>query len=295
MQGPNLVDATWDIQKYALDLLELSRGRGIDFKALELLADSENRLLRQKLAGLLGDLQGPVAVLLERFLADEHPFVRRSALQSLTNRRDPATLRVARFVAEDSYIHLRAMAIRSVGDVYGVDAGYARELLPFVLACLENPWPGDTVAVYGSQQDGGEVAVVEACLLTLTRVTGVHPGFRLVAEMGDHKALETAARDVLAKTPRGVEILEGWRQVVAAEPEERRLPFLFEHLQKDVDPENILRAMRELNRLTKQSTGFPPAALVQTGDDTDARNAIRLWMKDGREACVNAWKEIVGK
>lgn len=291
MQAGGMVDSTWDIQRYAMDLLELSRGRGVDYDVLGMLAKSESQILRQRLAGVLGDLQGPVSGLLEQLLADEHPLVRQGALISLANRRDPMVLRRARFLVEDSYIFLRSIALKKVGDVYAVDADAARALLPLMLTCMEEPWPGDPVPNYAAQHDGGVLDVIESCLVSMTRITGLHPGFDKIADLADHRKTAAVARAIAGRTEEGRRVLDTWAEVVTAEEPEVRIPWLVEHLEKDADPENLLRAMRELHRLTGRSDGFPEGVLPQTGNDTEARNTIRRWMKDGRALCVAAWRK----
>jgi hypothetical protein len=48
--------------------------------------------------------------------------------------------------------------------------------------------------------------------------------------------------------------------------------------------------MRELHRLTGRDETFPEGVLPIRGDDTDARNLIRQWMKStNREATLKAW------
>ncbi len=282
----------WDIRRYSLDLLELSRGRGMDFDAVLPLAEGPNRILRQKLASMLGEVRGPVGPTLLRLAADESPMVRRNAVASLALRKDRDLLLQVPYLVEDSFIFLRADAIRHAGDIHGVDPGLARALLPLLVSCLEEPWPGDPIPTYPGQRDPGSVEVMSSAMLTLKRLTGLHHGFAEENEIADPRRRDALAKRMLEEPALREEILAKWREVAPPRPATERLPYLVEHL-SDRDPENVLRAMRELQRLTGRSDGFPPEALRMTGDDTDARNAIRTWMGSGRSKALETWKGIV--
>jgi len=279
IESNGLSERGWDVENYAMRLLAVSGGRGIDFEMLSGMAASPNRILRKRLADTLGELPGAEATAaLERLVSDEHPIVRRAALRAMRDRGDAAVLRLAPYLVEDSYIFIRSDTLRTIGERNSADPGGVRALLPLLVSCIEDPWPGSEPSSMAPMIPGGKADVVEAAALSLVRATGLHPGFSDRAMDFEWKERQDTAKRLAGDAELRRVVAAEWRRTVPARAPEERVPYLEEHL-KDRDPENVLRAMREILRITGQKRDFPPAALEQTGDDTNARNAVREWMK----------------
>ncbi len=296
-------DTGWDIQTYGLRLFEVARGRGVDPGLLGSLAKSRNSIVRQRLAHTLESATGAeTGVLLQELLRDEVPTVRRAAIHTLRKRKDPLLLDLLDYLVEDAHIYCRADTLKSVGELRGVAPDRVREALPVLVSCLEDPWPGppvDPASPLAPYFAGARAEVVEGSALSLYMITFQCPGFLLPpAEKGgrpelailDNRKRADIAASLAADPARRKAVADEWHAVVRVREEKERIPALVQRLE-DRDPENVLRAARELHRLTKESTGFPESILVQGKDDTDARNTIRDLRKKGEwRKVADAWK-----
>jgi hypothetical protein len=282
-----------DITGYILRMFEVTEGRGLDEGLLELLARDPNTLVRQRLASALNDAKilGPGALRALRVLvADESCLVRRPAIRGLFERNDPWVIDNLRYLVEDSYVFIRSDAIRFAGELVGHFPNKVRALVPLFVSCIEEPWGGAVGSNFVRVADPGRVEVVEAAALSLFRATGESHGFSELAMTYDWKKRAALAKRIVDDAAHRAEVVAEWRKIVPAEPAEVRVPHLVRRLLEDRDPENVLRAMRELKRITGRADTFPPEALVTGGDDTAARDAVRLWIERGdRDRAAAAW------
>lgn len=297
VEDRGLTDEGWDVERYALRLLELGRGKGIPPGLLARLAKNPNQILRQVLAGTLESVPGEEATsLLEALAADEVSVIRKRAVYSLMRRKDPAVLRLAPWLAEDSYIYVKADTVKAIDEVRSVDPRGVREMIPFLVACIEDPWPGDGPAPDTPQArmlESGKADIVELAVLALYHLRKACPGFE-VGQVEDWKKRAEICRGLVADPAKRKAVVDEWRKTVPAWPQEKRIPALVRRL-GEADPENVVRAMRELVRLTGDAAGFPPASLKATGDDTEARNAVREWRKTpGYRETLDRWKAKAG-
>ena len=286
-------DRNWDLQAYALRLFEVGRGRGVDPALLKTLAHSGSPVIRQRLANALETITGAeVAGLLRELVGDESPTVRRSAVLTLRKRKDRLLLELLSYLVEDSYIYVRSDALRTVGELKAQAPEKCREALPLLVSCLEEPWPGPDVEAsspLASYFSNAKADVVEACALSLYMIAGQSPGFEPNAILDGRKRPATC--QALAGDPaKRRAAAEEWRKTVPPWPEPRRVPFLVLRLE-DRDPDNVVRAARELARIVPGGPGFPREVLDRGPDDTGARNAVRDLRKRGEWAkTVEAWK-----
>ncbi len=297
VEDQGLSEEGWDLEFYGLRLIELARGQGVPEGLLTRLAGNPNALVRQRLAGALEAVPGEEAAgILERLAGDEVAVVRRGASLALLKRKDPRVLRLAPWLLEDSYIYVRSDILKAVGEVRGADPEGARAAVPLLVACLEDPWPGQGPAPDTPQArmlEDGKAQVVEEAVLSLHRITRSSPGFE-VGELEDWKKRAEICRALAADPARRKAVADEWRKTVAPWPPEKRIPPLVRRL-GEADPENVVRAMRELARLTGDSTGFPPAALRPAGDDVEARDSVREWRKTpGFQTTLDHWKAKAG-
>jgi HEAT repeat protein len=246
-----------------------------------------------KVAGALETFPGNApTVVLERLCGDEGPTVRRSAVRALRKRKDPLLLDLLPYLVEDSLVWVRSEALRSVGELTGVDPEGCRNAVPLIVSCFETPWPGeapDPTSSAAQSWDAARTDVIEACALSLNRVAGRAYGFR-PEELLDWKRRAQVASALAADDALRAKAVARWRESYAPWPEEKRIPPLVKRLD-DRDPDCVLRAMRELARLTKDTTGFPAGVLERSGDDTPNRNLIREWAKGPEKAkCLEHWR-----
>lgn len=293
IEDRGLSDAGWDLQAYALGLVEVSMGRGVDPSLLEKLSRSQSPIVRQRLANALETVTGEAAGrILEDLLGDESPTVRRSAVLTLRKRKDPRILALAPRLVEDSYVYVRSDTLRTIGELTGVDPEGCRAALPLLVSCLGEPWPGEPAAP-GSPLfqflESGKAEVVEAAAQSLYMITRKSPGFGK-GEILDAARRTEICRALAADPERRRAVVEEWGATVEPYPGETRRAALRAKVLADRDPENVVRAMRELARLGVSTEGFPPEALERKDDDSAARNAVREWWKTGaREALREAW------
>lgn len=295
-------DDAWDVQTYGLRLFEVARGRGVDPALLRALAKSRNSIVRQRLAHTLENTSGAeTGELLRDLVGDEVPTVRRAAIYTLRKRKDPMLLDLLPYLLEDAHIYCRADTLKSVGELRGVLPDRIRSVVPVLVACLEEPWPGppiDPASPLAPYFSGARAEVVEGAALSLYMITNRCPGFVIPAADGgkpelailDNRKRSDIAAGLAADPAKRRAVADEWHQTVPAWPESNRVPSLVQRLE-DRDPECVLRACRELARITKETAGFPPSLLVQGKDDTEARNLIREMRKKGEWAkVVEAWK-----
>jgi hypothetical protein len=295
-------DAAWDIQTYGLRLFEVARGRGVDPALLRTLSKSRNSIVRQRLAHTLENTAGAVTgELLRELVGDEVPTVRRAAIYTLRKRKDPMLLDLLPYLLEDAHIYCRADTLKSVGELRGVVPDRIRSVVPVLVACLEDPWPGppiDPASPLAPYFAGARAEVVEGAAISLYMITFQCPGFVIPAPDGgkpelailDNRKRSDIAGALSADPAKRKEVADEWHRTVPAWPETNRVPALVQRLE-DRDPECILRACRELARITKETTGIPESLLVQGKDDTAARNVIREMRKKGEWAkVVEGWK-----
>ncbi|MCK6481243.1 MAG: HEAT repeat domain-containing protein [Planctomycetes bacterium] len=307
IEDEKLSDAGWDLQAYALGLVEAAGGRGADPALLERLSRSPAPVLRQRLANSLAAVPGDGArAVLEHLLFDETATVRRSAVLTLMKRREPRLLDLLPVLLEDCYIYIRSDAVRAVGELRGTEAARCRALVPVLVSCLEHPWEGEPAAPgtpLAGFQRAGMVDVVESAALALWQVAGDAPGFlrrdpatgKEINDLLDWKKRGEIARRLVEDGEARAAIVAQWRERTDPPPADLRTGALVRRMLEDRDPENVVRAMRELQRLTGDATGFPPAALRRKDDDTEARNAVREWWKaDGRAKARPAWEARAG-
>jgi hypothetical protein len=287
-------EAEWDLQAHALDLLEATRGRGVDEGLMELLAKSPNAVVRQKVSGALVAFPGSApGRILAGLAGDDWPVVRRSAVRALGSRKDPLLLELAPYLVEDSLVWVRAETLLALGHLTGVDPEGCRAAVPLLVSCFETPWPGmvpEPGSAAAASWDNSLAEIVENCAVSLNRITGRSHGFRPEDLLDWKKRGEVALRLVKDPEARARAVAE-WRTSVPPRPEEARVAPLVKRLE-DRDPDNVLRAMRELTRITGTSEGFPAGILERAGDDTPNRNAIREWRKTPAHAeCLRRWQE----
>ncbi len=296
LEKSGLADAGWDVEREALTLIERSGGNGVDFDLLQALARSRSNIVRQRLAGVLGDVQGPgVVEAIRELLRDESEVVRRAALTSMKDRRDRRLFDLVPYLLEDSYVFIRSDALRHVGDLCPVDPERARTLVPLLVAALEEPWPGGRPGDRNPMLRGGRAEVIANAAFSLHLLTRRHPGFE-ESEFGtDWKGMQKKCESLASDPAARAKIVEEWRTTVPPVPPEARVAPLVQHLE-DRSPANIVRAMKELKRITGASEGFPPEVLEDVPDETGARNAVRAWMKTpGCAETIEKWKRRAGK
>jgi hypothetical protein len=275
----------------------------VDPGLLRSLSKSSNSIVRQRLAHTLESATGAeTGVILQELLRDEVPTVRRAAIYTLRKRKDILLIDLLDYLVEDAHIYCRADTLKSVGELRGVAPDRVREALPVLVSCLEDPWPGpsvDPASPLAPYFSGARAEVVEGAALSLYMITFQCPGFVLppaveggrpeLAILDNRKRADIAA-SLAADPAKRKAVADEWHRFVPPWPEANRIPALVQRL-GDRDPENILRACRELKRLTGESTGFPESILVQGGDDTGARNTLRELRKKGEwQKVVDAWK-----
>jgi hypothetical protein len=296
----------WDIEAYALRLFEVARGRGVDPALLVKLLKSRNKPVRMQLAHTLETVNGPETERLLRALCrDEEPTVRRSTVFALKKRMDPLLLDLLPYVIEDSYVYIRSDALKSVGDLIGTATDRCRSAIPLLVSCLEEPWPGQPQAPtpeIAASFENARADIIEGCALSLHRITTRSPGFeemdpktnQRVTKILDWKSRMEIARRLAADPARRKAVVDEWRKGVPPWPESRRVKPLVEHLE-DPDFDNVLRAGRELARVTGDRTGFP-AQIFETGDDTGARNALREAAKAPEWAkTLDHWRTVAAE
>lgn len=290
---PGAEDLDWDLVAAGLDLLESARGRDVDPALMEALSRHPSVPLRMKVAGALETFPGTApSRILERLCGDEAPTARRSAVRSLRTRKDRVLLDLLPYLVEDSLVWVRSEALRSVGELTGVDPEGCRAAVPLLVSCFETPWQGlvpDPTTSAAQSWDAARIDVIEACALALNRVTGRAYGFR-PEELLDWKRRAQVASTLASDEALRAKAVAQWRETYAPWPDEKRIVPLVKRLD-DRDPDCVLRAMRELKRITGDSTGFPADALERSGDDTPNRNVIRVWAKSPEKAkCLEHWR-----
>jgi hypothetical protein len=264
----------WDLQAYGMKLFELSRGRGVDPALLTGLARSRIVVVRQKLANTLETIPGTAArEILRDLLGDESYAVRRSAVLTLMRRKDLLVLEEAPYLIEDSYPYVRVDTLRAAGELRGIAPDGGKAMLPILVSCLEDPLPGVAPTTFVTLWEGSKADIVERAALSLQQIAQRCPGFEGDA-IFDQRKREATAKALAEDAAKRRAVVEEWRKTVPARPESNRIAPLVRRLE-DRDFENVLRAVRELVRLTGDATGFPPASLQVTTDDTPARNALR--------------------
>ena len=289
---PGADDLDWDLVAAGLDLLESARGRGVDPALMEALSRHPSVPVRMKVAGALETFPGTgPSRILERLCGDEAPTARRSAVRSLRKRKDRVLLELLPYLVEDSLVWVRSEALLSVGELTGIDPEGCRAAVPLLVSCFETPWPGivpDPVSSAAQSWDAARTDVIESCALALNRVTGRAHGFR-PEELLDWKRRAQVASAMASDDALRAKAVAQWRETWAPWPEEKRVAPLVKRLD-DRDPDCVLRAMRELKRITGDATGFPAGVLERTGDDTPNRNLIREWAKSPEKAkCLEHW------
>ncbi len=302
-----LSDAGWDLQAYALGLVEVSRGKGLDPSLLMRLAKSPSPVLRQRLAGVIEKIPGSEGIaVLEYLVHDETATVRRSAALTFMKRLEPRILDLAPVLVEDCYIYVRSDALRAIGALRAAEPARCRALLPLLVSCIEEPWQGETAAEgtpMATFQREGRVDVVEAASLSLWQLASMAPGFqrkdpagKAVNDIFDWRQRSSVARRIAEEPAFRATVVEEWRRTVPPRPEGERVRALVRRLLEDRDPENAVRAMRELKRLTGDDASFPPAAMTRKDDDAEARNAVREWWKQGgREKAREHWGRLLAE
>jgi hypothetical protein len=292
----------WDIEAYGLRLFEVARGRGVDPALLRSLAKSANVIVRMRLAHTLEAANGAEArEILRDLLGDEAFQVRRAAIHTLRKRQDPMILDLLEYLVEDSSIYCRSDVVRAVGELRGVAPEKCKAALPILVACLEDPWPGpglDPSHPRAVSFAADRADVVQGAALSLYMITYQSPGFLIPAKDGgkpemailDDRKRASIAAGLAADPARRRAVVDEWRRTVAPWPETKRVPALVQRLE-DRDPEGVLRACRELRRVTGESLSIPEALLAPGRDDTDARNLIREMRRKGEwTKVVDAWK-----
>jgi hypothetical protein len=131
--------------------------------------------------------------------------------------------------------------------------------------------------------------VIEQGAIAINRITGSCPGFS-GDDLTDWRK-RTARAKALADDPAARrKVVEELRKTIPARPEAERIPCLVRRLE-DRDPDNVLRAVRELARIVPDGPPFPPPLLLQGPDDTAPRNLVRELRKSGEwQRTVEAWK-----
>jgi hypothetical protein len=295
----------WDIQAYGLRLFEVARGRGVDPALLRTLATSPNTIVRMRVAHTMETVTGAESgEILKELVRDEAPTVRRAAILALRKRKDTLLLDLAPYLVEDAHVYCRSDALLSIGELRGVAIERCRAVLPLVVSCLEEPWPGggvDPASPLAPYFAAARAEIVEGASLTLYRVLmpRVCPGFMVKGEPGkeaenlifDNRRRTEIARALAADSEKRKKVVEEWRVLVPGPwPESNRVAPLVQRLE-DRDPECALRACRELKRLTGEDRGIPAEFHGPSQDDTVHRNRIRELRKDGSWAKIVAqWK-----
>ena len=290
--APGADDFDWDLVDSGLDLVEAARGRGVEEPLMEALSRHPAVPVRMKVAGALVAFPGTwPSRILERLAGDEAPQTRRSAVRSLRKRKDPLLLDLLPYLVEDSLVWVRSEALLSVGELIGVAPERCRAAVPLLVSCFEEPWVGlapDPGSPAAQAWAAARTDVVESCALALNRVTGRAHGFR-PEELLDWKRRAQVAGELASDDALRAKAVAEWRESYAPWPDSKRIPPLVKRLD-DRDPDCVLRAMRELKRLTGDETGFPAGVLDRTGDDTPNRNLLREWMKSPDKAkCLEHW------
>ncbi len=295
IEDNGLSDKDWDLMTYSLRLFEVARGRGVDPALLVRLSRTKNAIVRMKLCHTLENVNGPqTGPILRDLLGDDSPTVRRAAIYTLRKRQDPLLLDLMPYVVEDSYVYCRADALRFVGDLMNVAPEKCRTLIPLLVACIDDPWPGrhlDPASPVAAAFENARADIVEGCALSLYKVSGVAPGFGRDAILDWKKRGDIAQALVADPARRKREVVDEWRKSTPAWPESKRVAPLAEHL-GDRDFDNRLRACRELARITGDRTGFPEEVFKE-GDDTAARNSLRDLgkKKDEWQKVLDSWKK----
>lgn len=287
-------ETQWDIESYALRLLEVARGNGVDPAVLEAVAHSKNPIVRQTLANVLETMRWEgTGGLLKELLRDEAWQVRRAAVLTLRKRTDPLLLELAPWIVEDSMIFVRGDCLRALGELNGVSPKGCRDALPLLVSCLEEPWPGPEPgpgAPLAPYIASAKAEVVEGCAVSLYRIARSAPGF---GEDGinDMKKRFEISRRLAGSAEERKKVVAEWRKSVPARKEADRVPHLARRLE-DRDPANVVRAAKELKRITGDATGFPKEVLEGPEDETAARNAVREARKKGEwEKTVAYWRK----
>jgi hypothetical protein len=285
------------IQYYGVWLFEVARGRGVDPSLLKSLAGSADPRVRQRLAHTLETVKGAGAgEALASLLGDESSIVRRAALYTLRKREDPLLYDLLPVLVEDANPYVRAEALKFAGELKHVAPGRAREAVPILVEALEEPWPGDpppTGSPYGLQLRGATVDAVAFTLLALYRITGNSSGLPREV-LFDQAKLDEKARSLVEDPKARAAVVAEWRSAVPPRAGERRARALAANLaHRDMD--NVLRAARELFRMTGDPGGIPPKILEPADDDAANRDAIRELVRSGKWAeIVAGWRKRVG-
>jgi hypothetical protein len=138
-------------------------------------------------------------------------------------------------------------------------------------------------------KDGAREDIIANAAITLYKLADAHPGFT-VDEIHDQRKRGEIAIRLRDDPAKRRALVDEWRKTVAPWPPEKRVPHLVARLE-DADPDNAIRAMRELSRLLGDATGFPAAAMQPTDDDTAPRNAVREWRKtEAFRQALEHWK-----
>lgn len=296
IEANDLEDKDWDLMAYALRLFEVARGRGVDPALLVRLSRAKNPIVRMKLCHTMEAVNGAEAgTILRDLLGDDTPTVRRAAIYTLRKRQDPLLLDLLPYIVEDSYVYCRADSLRFVGDLMNVSPEKCRGLIPLLVACIEDPWPGrplDPASPVAATFETARADIVEGCSLSLYKVTGRCPGFGRDAILDWKKRADIAQSLVADPAKRKREVVDEWRKSTPAWPESKRVAPLVEHLE-DRDFDNRLRACRELARITGDRTGLPEDVFKE-GDDTAARNSLRGLAKKKEEwqRVLDSWRKV---
>jgi hypothetical protein len=157
---------------------------------------------------------------------------------------------------------------------------------------IETPWAGERPggdAGFRGMHDAGMAEVIESATLSLRMITGEHHGFTGNEIHFDWKSRLATASGLVTDADARARVVAAWRAGIPDLDERERIPALVRRL-RDRDPAAVLRAMRELHRITGAGTDLPAGVLTPSGDDADARNAVRVWMEGAdRDRHVQAW------